>query len=124
MYLLAAQITLILHFIFILFVCFGALLLIFRVKIFFFHLPAVIWGVYLELTSSICPLTHLENYFLEMAGLSVYPEGFIEKYIFKTIYPLGLTNKIQLLIAILLIVINCLFYICVFKNYNRESDNS
>ena len=93
MYLLAAQITLILHFMFILFVCFGALFVILRAKIFFLHFPSLLWAVYLELTSSICPLTYLENNFLEMAGLQSYPEGFIEKYIFKTIYPIPISSR-------------------------------
>ena len=123
MYLLAAQITLILHFIFILFVCFGSLLLIFRLKIFFLHFPSVVWAVYLELTSSICPLTHLEKTFLEMAGLHSYPEGFIEKYIFQTIYPLGLTDEIQIWIALFLILTNCLFYFLLLKNFKRRRNS-
>ncbi|MBS91939.1 MAG: hypothetical protein CMM95_02660 [Rickettsiales bacterium] len=123
MYLLAAQITLIIHFIFILFVCFGAFLVIFRTKIFFFHFPSFAWAVYLELTSSICPLTYLEKKFLQMAGLQGYPEGFIEKYIFNTIYPLGLTDQIQIRIALLLILTNCLFYFFVLKNLKKKKDN-
>ena len=123
MYLLAAQITLILHFMFILFVCFGALFVILRAKIFFLHFPSVVWAVYLELTSSICPLTYLENNFLEIAGLQSYPEGFIEKYIFKTIYPLGLTDEIQMCIALFLILINCLFYFLVLKKLKKRRNN-
>ena len=34
----------------------------------YFHIPAVAWGAYIELSHSICPLTHLENYFLKKAG--------------------------------------------------------
>ena len=72
-----ATLTLLLHFLFILFVILGALLILKFKKIIYFHIPAVAWGAYIELSHSICPLTHLENYFLKKAGKDQYSLDFI-----------------------------------------------
>ena len=120
MYLLGAQFTLILHFLFIVFVCFGAYLVAFRPYLVFFHIPSVVWGVYLEFTSSKCPLTYLENYFLKKANLNSYPEGFLQKYIFNTIYPINLNAEIQSFLAIILIVVNIILYYMVINKMTKS----
>ena len=80
MYEFLATLTLITHFLFIIFVIFGGLLFFVKRWILFFHIPAFIYGVYVELTQSICPLTYLENYFLTKANLASYSTSFIQKY--------------------------------------------
>ena len=87
MYELAADLTLIVHFAFIIFVLFGALLFIVSTKIIYVHVPALIWGIYIELTHSVCPLTYLENWFLQKANLPTYSEGFIINFLVTIIYP-------------------------------------
>ena len=72
MYEIAANLTLIVHFTFVLFVVFGALLFFVAAKIIFIHIPALIWGSYIALTNSLCPLTYLENWFLHKANLTAY----------------------------------------------------
>ena len=110
MYELAANLTLIVHFAFILFVVFGALLFFVTTKVIFIHIPAFIWGSYIELTHSICPLTYLENWFLDKANLTIYSEGFIENYIVPIVYPADLTKNLQIYLGITLIVINIIIY--------------
>jgi len=110
MYELAANLTLIVHFAFILFVVFGALLFFVATKIIFIHFPALIWGSYIELTNSICPLTYLENWFLQKANLTTYSEGFIQYYLVPIVYPTNLTKDIQIYLGIGLIVINIVIY--------------
>ena len=110
MYELAANLILIVHFIFIIFVVFGALLFFVVKKIVFIHIPALIWGSYIELTHSICPLTYLENWFLDKANLTIYSEGFIENYIVPIVYPTDLTKNLQIYLGITLIVINIIIY--------------
>ena len=110
MYELAADLILIVHFIFIIFVVFGALLFFVVKKIVFIHIPALIWGSYIELTHSICPLTYLENWFLDKANLTIYSEGFIENYIVPIVYPTDLTKNLQIYLGITLIVINIIIY--------------
>ena len=120
MYELAANLTLIVHFAFILFVVFGALLFFVATKIIFIHFPALIWGSYIELTNSICPLTYLENWFLHKANLTTYSEGFIQNYLVPIVYPVSLTKDLQIYLGIGLIVINIVFYAFIFNKLKKN----
>ena len=120
MYELFAHLTLITHLIFILFVIFGGLLFFIHSKIIYIQLPALLWGIYIELTDSICPLTYLENWFLYEGELSTYSNDFINNYILPIIYPEGLTNEIQINLVILLIIINALIYGLIYKDLKRK----
>ena len=110
-----ATLTLLLHFSFILFVIFGALLILRFKKIIYFHIPAVAWGAYIEFSHSICPLTHLENYFLKKAGKDQYSIDFIENYVFKIIYPPALNYEIQTYLGVILIFVNLVIYYYIVK---------
>ena len=114
MYEFAAQITIFIHFLFIVYVVLGSILCFFKTKLITLHLFSVAWGVYIELSSNVCPLTYLENWFLQKAGLSVYTEGFISEYILKIVYPIGLTEQIQLYLALGLIFINIILYLFLY----------
>ena len=74
------------------------------------HLPAVVWGVCIEATGNICPLTPLENGLRRAAGDAGYSGGFIEYYLLSIIYPAGLTPTIQWWLAGLVLVINVVAY--------------
>ena len=117
---LAADIILIIHFLFILFVIFGALLLFVEKKIVFIHIPAIIWGSYIELTHSICPLTYLENWLLQKANLTTYSEGFIQYYLVTIVYPTNLTKDLQIFLGISLIVINIVIYAFIFGKLKKN----
>ena len=120
MYEIVANLTLIIHFAFILFVIFGALLFFASVKIIFLHVPALIWGSYIELTNSICPLTYLENWFLHKANLTTYSEGFIQNYLVPIVYPMNLTKDLQIYLGITLIVINIIIYAFIFNKLKKN----
>ena len=120
MYELAADLTLIIHFSFIIFVVFGAILFFISKKIIYVHVPALIWGIYIELTHSVCPLTYLENWFLQKANLPTYSEGFINNFLVSIIYPTNITNDLQILLAVVLIVINILFYGFIIAKINKK----
>ena len=110
MYEFAANLTLIVHFAFIIFVVFGALLFFVSTKIIYAHIPALIWGIYIELKPSICPLTYFENWLLQKANLTVYSEGFIQNYLVPIVYPADLTEDLQTRLALALILINTIIY--------------
>ncbi len=118
---LAADIILIIHFLFILLVIFGALLLFVEKKIVFIHIPAIIWGSYIELTNSICPLTYLENWLLQKANLTTYSEGFIQNYLVPIVYPTNLTKDTQIYLGIALIVINIVLYAFIFSKMKEKN---
>ena len=120
MYEMAANLTLIVHFAFILFVVFGVLLFFVTTKIIFIHFPALVWGSYIELTNSICPLTYLENWFLHKANLTTYSEGFIQNYLVPIVYPVSLTKHLQIFLGIGLIVINIVIYAFIFGKMKKN----
>ena len=120
MYEIAADLILIIHFTFVLFVVFGALLIFVSIKIIFIHIPAVIWGSYIELTNSICPLTYLENWFLHKANLTTYSEGFIQNYLVPIVYPMNLTKDLQIYLGIAIIVINIVIYAFIFNKLKKN----
>ena len=76
------------------------------------HVPAALWGTWVELAGRICPLTVLENWFRRMAGGAGYAESFIEHYVFPVIYPTGLTRGTQLWLGIAVAVLNIGLYGC------------
>tara|TARA_B100001115_G_scaffold37099_1_gene27384 strand:+ start:307 stop:666 length:360 start_codon:yes stop_codon:yes gene_type:complete len=119
MYEFFANLTLIAHLIFILFVIFGGLFFFIFSKIIYIHFPALLWGIYIELTNSICPLTYLENWFLYKGELTTYSNDFINNYLFQIIYPKGLNAEIQIYLGISLIVINILIYGLIYKNLKK-----
>ena len=120
MYELFANLTLIIHLIFILFVIFGGLLFFIFSKIIYIHFPALLWGIYIELTNSICPLTYLENWFLYQGGLTTYSNNFINNYLFPIVYPISLTTNFQIYLGVILIVINIFIYGLIFKNLKKK----
>lgn len=118
---LAADAVLLIHLAFILFALLGAVIAARWRWIIVVHLPAAIWGCFVELTGRICPLTYLENYLRTRAGLSGYTESFIEHYVLAIIYPAGLTREIQFMLAGVVLVVNFALYgwICLRRCASR-----
>jgi hypothetical protein len=110
-----AELVVVIHFLFVLFVVFGALLLFWSKKFVLLHPPAVIWGALIEFTGWICPLTPLENKLRYHAGRAIYEGGFVENYVIPVLYPDGLTRQIQIALGILVVVFNLFLYWVVFR---------
>lgn len=119
---LLADGVLIAHLGFILFVMLGGLLVLRWPKLIWLHMPAVLWGIYIELSGRICPLTPLENSLREAAGQRSYSGGFIEHYVTALIYPEGLSRNFQMMLAIVVIVVNASVYVLFFRR--RRSRHS
>lgn len=109
-YRLAADAVLLLHLGFIAFAGLGGLLAAWRRWLAALHLPAAAWGVYVELSGRICPLTPLENELRIKAGGAGYSGSFIEHYLLGVVYPPELTRELQFLLAGLLLLINAAVY--------------
>ena len=92
---LLADAVLVVHGLFIVFVVLGGLLVLRWPKLAWLHLPAVVWGVWIEWSGGICPLTPLEQRLRIAAGEAGYAGGFIEHYLTAAIYPEGLTCELQ-----------------------------
>ena len=106
----SADIVVLLHLGFILFVALGGLFVLRWPRLAWAHLPAVVWGALVELTGWICPLTPVENRLRIAAGDLAYTGGFIERYIVPIVYPTGLTRGMQLALGTAVIVVNLAVY--------------
>lgn len=120
-YRLAADLVLILHLLFILFVLFGGLLALHRTRWIWLHLPAMVWGVWVEWTNVICPLTPLENYYRQQAYDQEYSGGFIEHYLVPLIYPGQLTDLLQYFLGALVLFVNLTIYLYLFRKMNKRA---
>jgi len=107
---LAADLLVVAHFTFAAFVIFGGFLAWYWPKVLWVHLPALAWGCYVELSSSICPLTPFENYLRHRGGEAGYSGGFLAHYLHGILYPQRLTPGIQWLLAGILVILNILAY--------------
>ncbi len=108
------------HISFIVFVVIGGFLSIWWRWLPWVHLPAAVWGAAIELGGWICPLTHLENWLRQASGEAGYPGDFIEHYLVKVIYPIGLTPDIQMYIGLGVLVINGVAYSIVWGGRARS----
>jgi hypothetical protein len=84
------------------------------------HLPALLWGAWIELSGGICPLTPLENSLRRSAGEAGYAGGFIEHYLLPILYPTALTRELQLVLAALLVSVNVVIYTWVWRRSRGE----
>jgi hypothetical protein len=109
-YRLTADLVVVCHLGFILFVALGGLLVLKYYRCALLHLPAFIWAVLISLFDWRCPLTPLENWFRERGGLVGYDTSFIEHYILPVIYPGELTRGIQIFLGLLVLMINLGIY--------------
>ncbi|RLA30616.1 MAG: DUF2784 domain-containing protein [Gammaproteobacteria bacterium] len=102
--------VLLLHLAFILFVLFGALLVWRRRKVIWLHLPAVGWGVVVEVNGWFCPLTPLEVRFRVLAGDAGYDGSFVERYLLPIVYPSALTPTVQMVLGVGVLLLNAVLY--------------
>ncbi len=115
-----ADLVVVFHFVFILFAAAGGLLAVRYRWLPFVHVPAVVWGVYIELSGGVCPLTPLEITLRRAAGASGYSGGFVEHYVVPVIYPAALSDSLQLVLAGLLVLANLGAYSLVLRHELRR----
>ena len=119
-----ADSVLVLHFLFIGFVIFGGLIVLRFAWVSAIHIPAVGWGIIVELTGKLCPLTTLEVGLRRAAGDAGYAGDFIEHYILPIIYPAGLTREIQFWLAGFVMLINVAIYgWFIYRLWRSRSNN-
>src|SRR6185436_18401898 len=110
LYRLLADLVVVLHLAFVLFVVLGGLLALRWPRAAWFHIPAAVWGAGIELVQGICPLTPLENHLRQLGGEAGYSGGFVEHYLLPVLYPAGLTRTAQLSLGLLVLLINGVIY--------------
>ena len=114
LYLLFADLVVLIHLAFVLFTVLGALLVIRWRKVLLLHLPAALWAAWIEFSGKICPLTPLEGWLRMRGGGSGYAGDFVGQYLLPILYPSGLTRKVQFILGGVIIGVNLMIYAYVF----------
>jgi hypothetical protein len=109
-YRLLADLTVVAHFVFVLFAVGGGLLVLRWRRVVWLHIPAAVWAALIEFYGWVCPLTPLENWLRVRSGASGYRGGFIEHYILPVLYPRALTRELQIVLGIFVLVVNLAIY--------------
>lgn len=123
LYRLGADAVLVIHLGFILFVLLGGVLVCKWPRVVWLHLPALLWGLLIEFSGAICPLTPLENRLRQAAGEASYPGGFVEHYLLPVVYPPELTRELQILLGLLVLVVNLAVYALLLRRRKGKRKN-
>jgi hypothetical protein len=118
-----ADLLVIAHLMFVLFVVLGGLLVRRFPRIAWLHLPAAAWGAISEFTGWICPLTPWEQSLHRLGGEAGYAGGFIEHYLLPVLYPPGLTSTIQILLGLIVVCGNAAIYGTLLRQRSRRDSS-
>ena len=110
MYSFLADLVLMVHLAFVVFVLCGGLIVLRWRWIAWLHLPAAAWGAFVEFTGWICPLTPLENWLRTQGGEVGYEQDFMARYFLPILYPGDLTRDLQFLLGTAVVVLNTAIY--------------
>ena len=115
----AADLVLVVHLAFVLFVVLGGLLALRWPRVAWVHVPVALYGAIIEFVGFVCPLTPLEIALRRRGGEAGYSGGFIEHYVTAWLYPTGLTREIQLALGVAVLVVNGVVYALWFRRRRR-----
>lgn len=113
--LLLADVTAFVHLLFVLFVIFGGLFVLRWPWMQWIHGPALLWGLFVEFTGAMCPLTPLENRLRLLGGEAGYREDFISHWLLTVLYPESLSRGLQLALGAFLLLSNVGLYLWISK---------
>ena len=99
-----ADLVVIVHVAFILFVAAGAVLAWRWPKMLWFHLLAVVYAVAILTIHFDCPLTPLEKHLRTMADQQAYRGGFVRHYLTNVVYPGAMTPYLRALAGVCIII--------------------
>ena len=116
-----ADVLVLVHLAFIVYVLFGALLILKWTRTVWLHLPTCLWGMTVEFTGWICPLTPFEFELRLMAREQSYSGSFVIHYLMPILYPEGLTSEIQWMLGGIVILINLILYTLVLIRSSPSS---
>jgi hypothetical protein len=102
-YRILADIVVVIHFAFVVFVVVGGLLALRWPKVMWAHVPAVVYSVVIVTWSITCPLTPLERDLRARGGEEAYRESFIERYVEGVLYPGDMLRQAQAVAALIVV---------------------
>ncbi|MES2538852.1 MAG: DUF2784 domain-containing protein [Pseudomonadota bacterium] len=110
LYLLLADVVLMLHLGFVLFAVLGGLMVLRYRSVVWLHLPALCWAIIVQWRDWICPLTPLENTLRQWGGEAGYAGGFVEHVVSTILYPENLTLELRYVLGGVLLMVNAGVY--------------
>jgi hypothetical protein len=117
-----ADLVVVFHFATVVFVIAGGALVAWKRRVAWVHLPVVAWVVFAECFHRTCPLTFLENWLRGRGTGETYQGDFVAHYIMPVLYPDGLTERMQIGLGVMVLVINVGLYVVAFRR-RRYSDS-
>ena len=114
-YRVLADMVVLLHIAFVLFVVVGGFFVYRWPKLIYIHAPVAIYGAMIEFVGWVCPLTPLENHLRRLGGEAGYAGGFVEHYLLPILYPHTLTRNVQLALGVGVVASNALAYWLVWR---------
>ena len=109
-YVVLADLVLLAHLAFVMFVVLGGLLALRRPGAACIHLPCAAWAAFVEFAGIVCPLTPLENQLRRLGGAPAYAGDFLGHYVTAALYPAGLTRGTQIVLGGVVVALNCAVY--------------
>lgn len=119
MYRFLADVTAVVHLLFIVFVFAGGLAALRWPRVAWVHIPAAVWGTVVEVMGWVCPLTPLEDHFRALGGAEAAHGDFVARYILPVLYPERLTPAVQKVLGALVIIVNIGVYAFVIRKRRR-----
>ncbi len=123
LYRFLADAVVVIHLGFVLFVVVGGFLVLRWPRTAWVQLPAAVWGVLVEWSGWVCPLTPLENWLRAQGGAAGYAGGFVERYLLPALYPASLTRGVQILLGAGALAANLIAYALVFARSTPSRDS-
>jgi hypothetical protein len=99
-----AEVVVVVHFAFVVYVALGGFLTWRWPRTFVLHAASVVYALGIVVIGWDCPLTTLENHFRRVGGEADYQQGFVDRYLKDVIFPHQLTSSLRVLVAVLVVV--------------------
>ena len=115
-YRVLADVVVVVHFAFVVFVVVGGLLALRWRRVLWAHVPSVVYSIWIITFSITCPLTPLERNLRERAGQERFEESFIERYVEGILYPGDMLRQAQAVGAAIVV----LSWLALVQQYRRR----
>lgn len=117
---IAADLVLVTHLAFILFIVVGGLLVVKWPRVAWAHIPSWIYGALIEFVGWTCPLTPLEQRLRRAAGEGGYEGSFVEHYLVPIIYPSGYSFELRMMLGTAVVLLNVGVYAWVIRRRTTQ----
>jgi hypothetical protein len=104
-----------LHVAYVVFVVFGALLVLLWRPLMWVHLAAVVWAIATMGFDLGCPLTPWEKTAWTRGGRVPYDEGFLQHHVLRTTFDPAKSRRNHVMLAVFVVVLNVIIYWVILR---------